>query len=159
MLLRGRSSAKRLLTLLLTLGALATLTACGQGTRGEAGEGVEEGTPDTQQQPAEEDTGGPGSVGGERTVQVDMKDIKFVPKEITVPEGSSVEWKNSDPFPHTVTKTGGVGRSFDSGNIAQGKNYSQTFTTEGKIDYVCTIHPGQTGTIQVVATQGTNSAP
>ena len=78
-----------------------------------------------------------------------MKDIKYVPQDITVAKGDKIEWTNSDQIEHTVTKDGGPGPDFDSGNIAPGKTYEQAFDTAGTIDYKCLIHPNQTGKVIV----------
>lgn len=85
--------------------------------------------------------------GGE--VAVRMKNIKFVPRNITVKAGTKVVWTNDDEVDHTVTKDGGPGGDFDSGNVSSGKTFEQTFTAPGKVDYVCTIHPNQDGTVTV----------
>jgi plastocyanin len=80
-------------------------------------------------------------------VKVTMKDIKFVPADITAKVGQKIEWTNTDTPAHTVTATSGA--KFDSGNMDPGATFSYTPTKAGKIDYVCTIHSGQTGTITV----------
>jgi plastocyanin len=94
----------------------------------------------------EEPAGGGGSGGG---VTIDMKDIKYVPADATVPVGQTVTWTNSDSVAHTVTKESGVGPDFDSGTIAAGKTFKQKFGTEGEIAYYCTLHPNQKGTLTV----------
>ena len=81
-------------------------------------------------------------------VKVDMKDIKFVPADITVKVGQKIEWTNTDTPPHTVTSTTDSAK-FDSGTMQPGAKFDYTPTKAGKIDYVCTIHSGQTGTITV----------
>jgi plastocyanin len=81
-------------------------------------------------------------------VKVSMKNIKFVPQDITVKVGQKIVWTNNDgQIPHTVT--GVKGAIFDSGNIDGGGTFDYTPTKAGKIDYVCTIHEGQNGTITV----------
>lgn len=82
-------------------------------------------------------------------VKVGMEDIKFVPADITAKVGQKIEWTNTDgSIPHTVTSdTDGV--DFDSGNMNGGDTFEYTPTKAGKIDYICTIHSGQTGTITV----------
>jgi plastocyanin len=94
----------------------------------------------------EEPAGGGGGGGG---VTIDMKDIKYVPANATAKVGQTVTWTNSDAVAHTVTKESGPGPDFDSGAIAAGKTYKQTFDEPGEIAYVCTIHPAQTGTLRV----------
>ena len=103
-------------------------------------------TQKTERQPAEETTGA-AKPGG--AVTVSMKNTLFVPRDVKVKVGDTIRWTNDDPFPHTVTKTGGPGPKFDSGTVDGGEAYKQKFTQAGKIDYVCTIHPRQVGTITV----------
>jgi plastocyanin len=93
----------------------------------------------------------PATGGGAKTVQVSMKNIQFSPKSVTVAKGGTVEWTNDDSVNHDVTKTGGPGAKFASGtgNLAQGDTYKQKLATAGTIKYVCTVHPGMSGTITV----------
>ncbi len=95
---------------------------------------------------AEKTTGTGGAAG---TVTVSMKNTEYVPRDVKVKVGDTITWTNDDPFPHTVTKTAGPGPKFDSGTVDGGETYEQKFTTAGKIDYVCTIHPRQVGTVTV----------
>jgi plastocyanin len=82
-------------------------------------------------------------------VQVGMKNIKFVPEQITAKVGQKIHWTNSDgQTPHTVTSTTD-GVDFDSGTLPGGATFDYTPTKAGTIDYVCTIHSGQTGKIIV----------
>ncbi len=90
-----------------------------------------------------------GGGGGGETVKVDIPAIEFDPAEVTVKVGDTVEWTNSDDIPHTVTKDGGPGADFDSGSLDAGATFEQTFDEPGTVDYVCTIHPGQAGTVTV----------
>ncbi len=81
-------------------------------------------------------------------VKVNMKDIKFVPANITVKVGQKILWTNTDGnIPHTVTARDGA--DFDSGNMNGGDTFEYTPTKAGKIAYVCTIHANQTGSITV----------
>jgi plastocyanin len=88
---------------------------------------------------------------GGSTASVSMKNIAFDPKTLTINKGTTVTWTNDDSVNHDVTKKGGPGPDFSSGNgnLAGGDTYKQTFNTPGTIDYVCTIHPGMTGKIVV----------
>lgn len=94
-------------------------------------------------------SGAGGSPQARGDVTIDMKDIKYVPAAATAKVGDTVVWTNSDSIPHTVTKQGGPGADFDSGTIPAGGTYQVTVKAPGKIDYVCTIHPNQTGTLTV----------
>jgi plastocyanin len=73
--------------------------------------------------------------------------IKFVPHDITAKVGQKIMWTNDDQIAHTVTATSGA--TFDSGNVNGGATFEFTPTKAGTIAYVCTIHPGQSGTITV----------
>jgi plastocyanin len=78
---------------------------------------------------------------------VEMKNIQFVPASITVKAGQTINWKNNDAVAHTVTATGGA--KFDSGTVNAGGTYKFVPTKAGTIQYMCTIHPNQKGTITV----------
>jgi plastocyanin len=97
----------------------------------------------------EEEAPPAGGGGGGAGVTIDMKDIKYVPEDATAKAGDTVTWTNSDAVAHTVTKSDGPGEDFDSGTIAAGKTYQMAFQEPGKISYVCTIHPNQTGTLTI----------
>ena len=83
------------------------------------------------------------------TGAISIDNFTFTPQTLTVKAGTTVTWTNSDDIPHTVTKEGGPGPVFDSGDLAAGDTFEQTFDAKGKIDYVCTIHAGQEGSITV----------
>src|SRR5919201_2215920 len=97
----------------------------------------------------------PASTSGGQTAsgvtKVDMKNIQFSPKTVTVKKGATVEWTNDDSVNHDVTKQAGPGPQFSSGsgNLASGDTYKVTFNTAGTIKYRCTVHPGMSGTIVV----------
>ena len=76
-----------------------------------------------------------------------MKDIKFVPPEITAKVGQKIVWTNNENVPHNVTATNGA--DFESDTLNEGETFEFTPKNAGKIDYVCTIHQGQDGTITV----------
>jgi plastocyanin len=133
---------KKLLALLIACLAL-TIVACGDDDDDDGG-GSSAGTTTTEQK----DTGGAKPTPNPN-VEVDIKDIKFIPHDVTVQAGSAVQWTNSDQVPHTITWTDGPGKEFDSGDVPPGDIYEEGFEEKGKINYVCTIHPGQDGTITV----------
>jgi plastocyanin len=80
-------------------------------------------------------------------VSVSMKDIKFVPHDATVKVGQKITWTNDDTAAHNVTAEDGA--DFKSDTLNNGDTFDYTPTAAGTIDYVCTIHPGQDGTITV----------
>jgi plastocyanin len=81
------------------------------------------------------------------TVKVTMQDIKFAPHDITVKVGQKIQWTNNDQVGHNVTATKGA--TFASDTVNNGQTFTYTPTKAGVIDYVCTIHSGQDGTITV----------
>lgn len=137
---------KWLASLLALLALGLTVAGCGDD------EDEDGGSAQTSEQPADTgaetgaDTGAPPSG---QTVRVGMKDIQYVPKEVTVEAGGTVRWTNTDSVTHTVTKRSGPGPRFDSGNMEVGATFEQKLDRPGKIEYVCTIHPNQTGTVTV----------
>jgi plastocyanin len=134
---------KKLLALLIACLAL-TVAACGDDDDDDGG--GDAATPTTEQT----DTGAaPPAGGGGDAVTVDIPSISFDPADVTVPAGTTITWTNSDDLPHTVTKEGGPGGQFDSGDIAPGDEFELTVDVKGTVDYVCTIHPGQAGTFTV----------
>ena len=85
-----------------------------------------------------------GAAGAVHTVTIDG--FAFKPSTITVKQGDTVEWRNTDPVPHTATsKSGG----FDSGSIAAGATYRFVAKKKGRFDYLCTFHPIMKGTVVV----------
>jgi manganese oxidase len=77
-----------------------------------------------------------------------IKDFAFTPSTLTVPVGSSVTWQNKDSVAHTATSND---KSFDSGNLGNGKSFTYTFTKPGTYDYICSYHPSMTATVVVTA--------
>ena len=74
---------------------------------------------------------------------VTVDDNKFEPKETTIAVGDTVTWRWEGSAAHNVT-----GPGFESELISKGE-FEHTFDEAGEVDYVCTVHPGMTGTIVV----------
>ena len=81
------------------------------------------------------------------TVAVDIVDMGFSPSALTVPAGTTVVWTNTSAVTHTVT--GNDVTFADSGPMAAGALFEQTFDRPGIYAYRCGPHPGMTGTITV----------
>lgn len=131
----------RILTLLLAVVALAVFAGCGdddESTSGSSGSA-----------PAETSTTQTGAVAEPETAagEVLMKGIMFKPKDITVKVGDTVTWKNEDPVDHNAVDT--ATGAFESKTFGEGGTFEYKAEKAGKIEYVCTIHPGMTGTITV----------
>ncbi len=84
----------------------------------------------------------PGVVTGGKTI-VALKDLKFEPERVEVPQGAQVVFINEDQVARTVTKAdeGAAGPDFDSGPLEPGATFSQIFPDRGTVRVVDTIHP------------------
>lgn len=133
--------------------AAGLLAACGgddsstsSGPVGTAAESADTG--DTTGTTAATETGGEASdEAGEPTVTIERS--RFVPEDVTIAAGGSVEWVNLDPFAHTVTARDDSAMDFDSGELAQDETFTQTFDEPGTFRYFCRIHPTMRGTVVV----------
>ena len=97
------------------------------------------------------------------TVTVEIKNIQFVPNEVTVSAGTTIKWINLDPVDHDVTsglsingrKSRGLKQTkfpddkFSSGLFGKGKTFSITLDKKGEYQYYCNIHPFMTAKIIV----------
>ncbi|MBW3632489.1 MAG: cupredoxin domain-containing protein [Chloroflexi bacterium] len=78
---------------------------------------------------------------------VEIKGFAYNPQAIDVLVGGSVTWTNQDNAPHTAT---GLDRdALQSGAIAFGESFTQSFDTAGTIEYFCEFHPNMKGSIVV----------
>ena len=93
---------------------------------------------------------------------VSMKASKYDPKDVTIPKGETVEWKNNDSLEHSVAADDG---SFDShprcGQVGgtcmrRGETFSRKFNNPGRYLYYCRTHgaPGGQGMAGVVNVTG-----
>jgi plastocyanin len=99
----------------------------------------------------DDDDGGAGSsASGEcpsGSVTIRMVDIKFDPKDATAGVGQEICWVNDDTVDHNAVAESGA--DFESDLFGQGETFTTTVDSPGTVEYVCTIHPGMTGTIRV----------
>ncbi|MGH2948601.1 MAG: cupredoxin domain-containing protein [Solirubrobacteraceae bacterium] len=119
---------RRRLAILPVLLAL-TLAACGGDDEGGGGGGASAGTcPDG-------------------AVVIAMSDIKFDPENATAKAGQEICWPNEDTIQHNAVAESGA--DFESDLYGKGETFTTTVEEPGTVEYVCTIHPGMTGTIEV----------
>lgn len=78
---------------------------------------------------------------------VAVQNFAFSPASVTVKAGSTVTWTNQDQDPHDVVSMNNG--PFHSPPLNTGQSFSHTFTTPGRFDYLCTIHPFMTATVVV----------
>lgn len=101
---------------------------------------------------------------GAATVRM-TNSLKFNPATVTVPAGSSVEWRNTSNLVHSVTDDPSKGanadqmvlppgaKAFNSGGISPNQVYKHKFAVPGVYHYVCSYHEsvGMRGTVIVEA--------
>jgi plastocyanin len=87
-----------------------------------------------------------GGAAAKGTVTIDMQNIAFNPKTVTVKVGQTVKWVNKDDVPHDV-----VGGPLKSSTFNKGGSYEFTPKKAETISYVCTIHPGMKATLTVTS--------
>jgi plastocyanin len=92
-------------------------------------------------------------------VVVSLQGISFVPADITINVGETVQWDNVDGF-HNVNGSQATfpnnPEGFFSGDPASGPwSFSFTFNTAGSYDYRCDVHfgNGMVGTVTVLGSQ------
>ena len=88
----------------------------------------------------------PKEVTGGNIVKVSISGFKFVPADITIKSGDTVEWTNNDDAAHTIESADGT---LKSDELSKGDTYSHTFDKAGKVDYICGIHHSMKGSITV----------
>ena len=79
------------------------------------------------------------------TAQVVIENSKFMPTDLVVSVGTTVEWVNKDSVDHTVT--------FENGDLDEllpkGATGTFTFNEKGEFRYFCKLHPGMQGSVIV----------
>jgi plastocyanin len=143
----------RTLTVLSVVAALGLFAGCGDdddaGATPAAAPPAQTTAPDadsTATAPSESsESGGAEAAAGQ--VAVSMKDIEFVPDQVTVKVGQEIVWTNDEAIVHNVVAQEGA--DFESETMQEGDTFTYTPTEPGTIEYVCTFHPGQDGTITV----------
>ncbi|HWM13997.1 MAG TPA: plastocyanin/azurin family copper-binding protein, partial [Gaiellaceae bacterium] len=90
--------------------------------------------------------GGGAAKSSGAAVAATIEAFVFEPERIEATAGQRVTWTNHDPAEHTVTQEGG---GFDSGTMAAGGRFTQTFDRPGDYRYVCALHPGMKGVVVV----------
>lgn len=94
--------------------------------------------------------------GAEDAVVVKLNNrLRFVPREIRINVGDTVEWRNVESIAHTVTadlarvanrrsvELPANAEPFDSGWVRRGQTFRYTFTEPGVYRYVCLPHEGR----------------
>ncbi|MDH3779532.1 MAG: plastocyanin/azurin family copper-binding protein, partial [Nitrosopumilus sp.] len=76
----------------------------------------------------------------------------YLPANITINAGDTVEWPNIDTAAHTVTSGSpaeGPSGVFDSSLLMADATFAFTFEDAGEYDYFCMVHPWMVGSVSV----------
>ena len=130
----------RRIFLLLPLCAALGLVAAGCGSSNNGGG-------NTSTAAGQGTSSAPASSSGGGEVEIKMQNIAFDPKAVSVKVGQKVKWENEDSVDHNVIANSGA--TFKSKTFGKGASFEFTADKAGTIKYVCTIHPGMTGTLNV----------
>ena len=79
--------------------------------------------------------------------EVRIDNFAFMPTELTVAAGTTVEWVNRDDIPHVVVSDDK--KTFKSKALDTDDKFSYTFAKPGRYTYFCSIHPKMTGIVIV----------
>ncbi len=80
---------------------------------------------------------------------IEMRNLAFTPKKITVKKGTEVTWVNRDSARHDIVPDEPSDDFRASELLGQDQSFSVTFNTVGTYAYHCTPHPFMKGTIEV----------
>jgi plastocyanin len=81
------------------------------------------------------------------SVVIAMADLEFDPEDATADAGQEVCWVNEETIDHNAVDE--ETDKFRSELFGKGQTFTTTIDEPGKISYVCTVHPGMTGTLTV----------
>lgn len=74
-----------------------------------------------------------------KKLAMDQKGMKFIPRVMTITQGDTVRFLNSDSVAHNVYSPDG--ESYNLGSFAKGEEASYTFKKTGVYAQLCSIHP------------------
>ncbi len=78
---------------------------------------------------------------------VEILNFDFIPRDLTVENGSTVTWINRDAAPHDATSDDGT---WGTGTLRRDERATLPFDAPGSYSYLCTIHPNMKATLTVV---------
>lgn len=85
----------------------------------------------------------------------------FSPNPLTVSQGTTVTWKNTDTMMHVIcsgTSTDAAcGTVFEDDSLKPGQTFQFTFANAGTYNYFCSVHPWMTG--QVIVSSNVSNTP
>jgi len=81
--------------------------------------------------------------------QIIIKKFKFVPQEITIKRGQSVNWSNQEKRQYHSVWFEALGEE-EPDYIFPDESYQREFKQSGSFPYRCGPHPEMTGTVHVI---------
>lgn len=81
--------------------------------------------------------------------EVVISGFSFGPAALKVAAGQRITWTNGDDTPHQISVVGSKGQRSDV--MLKGQTATLQFDEAGNIAYICGLHPGMKGTIEVAA--------
>jgi len=87
------------------------------------------------------------------TLVMDQISLRFVPRLLVVPPGTTVEFRNSDVVLHNIFGPGRPGPPFDLGTYASSATRYHSFNETGAHVVLCSIHPEMSAYVLVVPSE------
>jgi len=85
--------------------------------------------------------------GISKTYNIEITNLAFSVSSLTIKQGETVIWRNTDSMTHTVTSD--KGNEMSSKLLKTNEVYSHTFNTMGTFDYHCEVNPKIKATVIV----------
>lgn len=86
--------------------------------------------------------------GAAETVDIQIKDYKYTPAQLTIKAGTTVKWTNREKrTTHSILFAGPDG--FESERIFPDESWQRTFDKAGSYPYSCGPHPEMKGQVDV----------
>lgn len=83
-----------------------------------------------------------------RRVQIDQREMRFVPQVLPIVRGTTVRFLNNDATEHNVYSPDG--ERYDLGTWVQGETREHVFDTLGVYTQLCRLHPTMIGYVVVL---------
>lgn len=78
---------------------------------------------------------------GAETVLIDQRNLRFLPRVVSIGAGGTVLFRNSDPVLHNVFSPPGIGADFNLGTYPRGEARAVAFARAGAYPVLCHVHP------------------
>ena len=95
--------------------------------------------------------GGGGEARAAANVTITARDFFWSPDAVTIQVGDTVTWTNAQGFHNVLLGDSRLNQPGFPSDPAWNPPPQRTFNEPGSFTYVCEVHPGMTGTINVAA--------